>query len=295
MRNLPVRWGFSFPNRGVLFGLTSIDTILDAAVLAENSGVFESVWFGDSFIPKPRIESIVMLSAAAARTEKVRLGVICMASFPVRHPVQLAIQWASLDQLSKGRTILGVCIGGGHEGEMRAFGIEKEERVGRLTEGIKLIRQLWSDDEVNHRGKYYTLEGYRSVPKPVQRLGPIGIAVTPDREMVGDKPVEVAMKRVAPLADGFITMAVPRDELRRRLDLIEEFAEEQGRDISNLEVSIHGMVNINDDRHAAHTESTYSFNNYYKPGYPSEELLKIWLAYGPPQECARMIQGWIDM
>ena len=295
MRNLPIRWGVSLPNRGVLFGLTDIDTLMNAAALAEQSGVFESVWFGDSLIHKPRLESTVMLSAVAARTQKVRLGVICMASFPVRHPVLLAIQWASLDQLSKGRAILGVCIGGGHEGEMRAFGIKKEERVGRLTEGIKLIRQLWSDDEVNHRGKYYTLEGYRIVPKPVQKPCPIWIAVTPDRSVVGDKGVEVAMKRVATLADGFITIAVPRDEFRRRLDLIEEFAEEQGRDISNLEVSIHGMVNINDDRGAAHAESMYYFNNYYTPGYPSEELLKIWLAHGPPEECARLIQGWIDM
>ena len=74
MRKLPVRWGLSLPNRGVLFGLTNIDTILDAAVLAEESGVFESVWFGDSLIHKPRVESIVMLSAAAVRTRKVRLG-----------------------------------------------------------------------------------------------------------------------------------------------------------------------------------------------------------------------------
>jgi alkanesulfonate monooxygenase SsuD/methylene tetrahydromethanopterin reductase-like flavin-dependent oxidoreductase (luciferase family) len=295
MRNLPVKWGLSLPNRGVLFGLTKIDTILDAARLAEQSGVFESVWFGDSFIHKPRIESIVMLSAAAARTAKVRLGVICMASFPVRHPVLMAIQWASLDQLSKGRTILGVCIGGGHEGELRAFGVKRDERVGRLTEGIELLRQIWSDDEVNHRGKYYTLEGYRIVPKPVQKPCPIWIAVTPDRAVVGDKGIEVAMKRVATLADGFITMPVPHDDFRRRLDLIEKFAREHGRDISNFEVSIHGMVNINDDRRAACEEAMYYFNNYYAPGYPSEELLKIWLAHGPPGECARLIQGWIDM
>ena len=70
MRKLPVRWGLSLPNRGVLFGLTNIDTILDAAVLAEESGVFESVWFGDSLIHKPRVESIVMLSAAAAMKAK---------------------------------------------------------------------------------------------------------------------------------------------------------------------------------------------------------------------------------
>jgi alkanesulfonate monooxygenase SsuD/methylene tetrahydromethanopterin reductase-like flavin-dependent oxidoreductase (luciferase family) len=295
MRHLPVRWGVSLPNRGVLFGLTTLDTILEAAVLAEQSGVFESVWFGDSLIHKPRLESIVMLSGTAVRTQKVRLGVICMASFPVRDPVLLAIQWASLDQLSKGRTILGVCIGGGHEGEMRAFGATKDERVGRLTEGIKLLRSIWSDDEVNHQGKYYQLEGYRIVPKPLQKPCPIWIAVTPDRTLVGDKGIETAMRRVATLADGFITMAVPRDEFRRRLDLIEHFAAEHKRDLSRFEVSIHGMVNINDDKRAAYEESKYYFNNYYAPGYPPEGLVKIWLAHGPPEACARLIQGWIDM
>jgi alkanesulfonate monooxygenase SsuD/methylene tetrahydromethanopterin reductase-like flavin-dependent oxidoreductase (luciferase family) len=295
MRKLPVRWGVSLPNRGVLFGLTNIDTILDAAVLAEQSGVFESVWFGDSLIHKPRLDSIVMLSAAATRTHRVRLGVICMASFPVRHPVLLAIQWASLDQLSKGRTLLGVCIGGGHEGEMRAFGVKKEERVGRLTEGIKLIRRIWSDEEVHYQGKYYRLEGYQIVPKPVQTPCPIWIAVSPDRAVVGDEGVERAMKRVATLGDGYISMAVSPEEMTRRLDAIDRHAREAGRDISNFEVAIHGMVNINDDKRAAYEESKYYFNNYYTPGYPSEDLLRIWLAHGPPEECARLIQGWIDM
>jgi alkanesulfonate monooxygenase SsuD/methylene tetrahydromethanopterin reductase-like flavin-dependent oxidoreductase (luciferase family) len=295
MRNLPVRWGVSLPNRGVLFGLTTLETIMDTTILAEESGIFESIWFGDSLIHKPRIESIVMLSAAAAKTQKVRLGVMCMASFPVRHPLLLAIQWASLDQLSQGRTILGVCIGGGHEGELRAFGSKRDERIGRLKEGISLIREIWSDQEVNHHGKYYTLEGYRIVPKPAQKPCPIWIAVTPDRAVVGDKGVAAAMKRVATLADGFITMAVAHDEFRRRLDLIEEFAAEQKRDLSRFEVSIHGMVNINDNKRVAYEESRYYFDNYYTPGYPSEELLKIWLAHGAPEECARLIQGWIDM
>jgi alkanesulfonate monooxygenase SsuD/methylene tetrahydromethanopterin reductase-like flavin-dependent oxidoreductase (luciferase family) len=295
MRNLPVRWGVSLPNRGVLFGLTTIDTILEAALIAEQSNVFESVWFGDSLIHKHRVESIVMLSAAAARTRKVRLGVICMASFPVRHPVLLAIQWASLDQLSNGRSILGVCIGGGHEGEMRAFGARKEQRVSRLTEGIQLIRRIWSEEEVNYQGKYYTLEGYRIVPKPIQQPCPIWIAVSPDRTVVGAKGIEIAMRRVAKLADGYITMAVPADDFRRRLELIEGFGRETGRDLSRFVVAIHGMVNINDDRRAAREESLHYFNHYYGPGYPSEELLKIWLAHGPPEECARMISGWIEM
>jgi alkanesulfonate monooxygenase SsuD/methylene tetrahydromethanopterin reductase-like flavin-dependent oxidoreductase (luciferase family) len=295
MRNLPIKWGLSLPNRGVLFGLTTIETILDAAALAEKSGVFDSVWFGDSLIHKPRLDSIVMLSAAATRTVKLRLGVICMASFPVRHPVLLAIQWASLDQLSKGRTILGVCIGGGHEGEMRAFGIKKNERVGRLTEGIKLMRKIWSDEELNHEGKYYTLQGYRIVPKPVQSPCPIWIAVSPDRAVVGDNGVERAMRRVALLADGYMSIAVSKNEMARRLEAIQRHAGEAGRDLSHFEIAIHGMVNINDHKQKAYEESKYYFDNYYGPGYPSGELLKIWLAHGAPAECARLIQEWIDM
>ncbi|MBI4529773.1 MAG: LLM class flavin-dependent oxidoreductase [Deltaproteobacteria bacterium] len=273
----------------------TIDALLEAVVFAERSEVFESVWFGDSLIHKPRLESIVMLSAAAALTRKARLGVICMASFPVRHPALLAIQWASLDQISKGRSILGVCIGGGHAGEMRAFGSKKEERVGRLVEGIRLIRRIWAEETVDHHGKYYTLEGCRVVPKPVQAPCPIWIAVTPDRAVVGDKGIERAMRRVATLADGYITMAVPGDEFCRRLNLIEEFAREEGRDLSRFEVAIHGMVNINDDCRAAYDEAKDYFNHYYAPGYPSEELIKIWLAHGPPEECARLIQEWLDM
>lgn len=295
MRQLPVRWGISLPNRGALFGLTDVDELIETAAVAERSGVFESVWFGDSLIHKPRLEAITMLAAVATHTKRVRLGTICMASFPVRHPVLLAIQWASLDQISKGRTLLGVCIGGGHEGELSAFGVKREERVGRMKEGIELLREIWRDDEVVHRGRYYTLERYKIVPKPVQKTPPIWIAVSPERERVGDKVVDQAMRRVAALADGYITMGVTAEELGKRLKVVEQTAAEVGKDLSDFEVAIHGMVNINDDKQAAYTEAKEYFNHYYGPTYPPESLIRVWLAHGPPRDCARLIQEWIDM
>ena len=265
MRNLPVKWGLSLPNRGALFGLASIDELIEAAKIGEASGVFESVWFGDSLIHKPRLEAITLLAAIATHTKRVRLGTICMASFPVRHPVLLAIQWATLDQISQGRTLLGVCIGGGHEGELRAFGVKKEERVGRMKEGIELLRQIWSDPEVVHRGKYYTLENYHIVPKPVQKPPPIWIAVSPERDQVGDKIVDQAMRRVGLLADGYITMGVTAEEMSKRWRVIEQTAAEIGKDLAKFEVAIHGMVNINDDRQAAYGQSKDYFNHYYGP------------------------------
>jgi alkanesulfonate monooxygenase SsuD/methylene tetrahydromethanopterin reductase-like flavin-dependent oxidoreductase (luciferase family) len=295
MQKLPIKWGISLPNRGALFGLADVDRLLETAVAAEASGVFESVWFGDSLIHKPRLEAITMLSAVAARTTKVRLGTICMASFPVRHPVLLAIQWASLDQLSKGRTVLGVCIGGGDDGELRAFSVHREERVGRMREGIELLRQMWAGSNVVHEGKYYSLKDYNIVPKPVQQPPPIWIAVSPDREQAGDKVVDQAMRRVAVLADGYITMGVTAEELGKRLTVIERTAKEIGKDLSNFEVAIHGMVNIDDDRDAAYARAKDYFNHYYGPTYPPESLIKVWLAHGPAKNCARLIQEWIDM
>lgn len=295
MQNLPVKWGLSLPNRGALFGLTDLDELIQTAAYAEQTGVFESVWFGDSLIHKPRLEAITMLAAIATHTKKVRLGTICMASFPVRHPVLLAIQWATLDQLSQGRSLLGVCIGGGHEGELRAFGIKKEERVGRMREGIELLRQIWGEAPTSFRGKYYTLENYHIVPKPVQKPPPIWIAVSPDREQAGDKIVDQAMRRVGLLADGYITMGVTAEEMGKRLSVIEQSAKEIGKDLSNFEVAIHGMVNINDDRLAAYRQAKDYFNHYYGPAYPPETLIKVWLAHGTPKDCAGLIQEWIDM
>lgn len=295
MRQLPIRWGLSLPNRGVLFGLATVDTLLEAAVLAEESGVFESVWFGDSLIHKPRLESIVMLGAVAARTRTVRLGVMCMASFPLRHPALLAIQWATLDQISKGRTILAACIGGGHDPELRAFGVKRDERVARLREGILLLRKLWGDEEVNHRGRFYTMEGCHILPKPFQKPPPIWIAVSPDRDKAGARVVDQAMRRVGSIADGYITMGVTPDEFRRRWETIEAAAMETGRDLKNFETSIHGMVNINDDKRAAYEESKFYFDHYYGSGYPTEDMIKLWLAHGPPEECAGLIRNWIDM
>jgi alkanesulfonate monooxygenase SsuD/methylene tetrahydromethanopterin reductase-like flavin-dependent oxidoreductase (luciferase family) len=295
MRSLPIKWGLSLPNRGVLFGLAEIDELIECAAVAEQSGVFESVWVGDSLIHKPRLEAVTMLAALATHTKKVRLGTICMASFPVRHPVLLAIQWASLDQISKGRSLLGVCIGGAHEGELRAFNVKREERVGRMKEGIELLRAIWSDEEVHHRGKYYTLEDYNIVPKPVQKPPPIWIAVSPEREQVGDKVVDQAMRRVGALADGYITMGVTGEEFAKRWRVIESAAKEAGKDLSNFECAIHGMVNINDDKQTAYGEAKDYFNHYYGPTYPPESLIKVWLAHGPPKDCARLIQEWIDM
>jgi alkanesulfonate monooxygenase SsuD/methylene tetrahydromethanopterin reductase-like flavin-dependent oxidoreductase (luciferase family) len=129
----------------------------------------------------------------------------------------------------------------------------------------------------------------------VQKLPPIWIAVSPEREQVGDKVVYQAMRRVGALADGYIPMGVTGEEFAKRWRVIEEAAGEVGKDLANFECAIHGMVNINDDKQRAYGEAKDYFNHYYGPSYTPESLIKVWLAHGPPKDCARLIQEWIDM
>ncbi len=106
-----MKFGLTLPNRGVLFGATTAEQMLQTAEIADQSGAFQSVWVGDSLFGKPRMESIALLAGIAARTRRVRLGAACMASFTLRDPVMLAYQWASLDPLSAGRTVMVGCTG----------------------------------------------------------------------------------------------------------------------------------------------------------------------------------------
>src|SRR4051794_29647807 len=101
-----MKFGLTLPNRGVLIGITTVEEMLQMAEIADQSELFQSVWVGDSLFGKPRLESMMILAALASRTKKVRLGPACMASFPLRDPVLLAYQWASLDLISEGRTVL---------------------------------------------------------------------------------------------------------------------------------------------------------------------------------------------
>jgi len=74
-------FGLILSNRGVLLGATTADELLALGETADGSPVFRSLWVGDSILAKPRLESVVLLSALAGRTRRVRLGTACMSTF----------------------------------------------------------------------------------------------------------------------------------------------------------------------------------------------------------------------
>ena len=94
-----VQFGLTLPNRMVVVGMGTMGDIISLGVDAEESGLFQSLWVGDSILAKRRPESIALLCALAAVTKKVRLAPGCMASFPIRNIFTLAAQWATLDHI----------------------------------------------------------------------------------------------------------------------------------------------------------------------------------------------------
>lgn len=290
-----VEFGLSLPNRAVLFGL-SPQVLFDTADRAEVSGVFDSVWVGDNFTSKPRLESIVTLSAIAGRTRRLKLGTICLASFPLRHPLVLALQWGSLDLASDGRTILAVCAGGSDKmgpqfaAELAAMGVASKERIGRLEEGIALLRAFWSGP-VTHHGKYYRFENVDLQPRPVRRI-PIVLAVNPTSP---DPAVaERAMRRVARLSDGWQTDGTPPAVFRARWRQVQDYAAEYGRADEVTHNSLHLMVNINDDEARAKREAIEFLDHYYGTGAISQEKLDSWLAFGSPAAVVDKVMAFVE-
>ena len=298
MHPMAVRFGLSLSTRALLFNGGTLSDLIKAARTAEDSGYFYSVWVGDNLLSKPRFEAIVTLSAIASHTQRVKLGTICLASFTLRDPILLAIQWASLDQLSGGRTILAVCNGGtARDGpqfaeELDAMGVLSGERVGRLLEGIGVLRRLWTEDRVTHQGRYYRFSGVEALPKPVQRPLPIMIAANPrgDDVAVEDR----VLRRIAKYADGWQTDATPVDTFRTRFERIREYAAREGRNPATFQSCLHLMVNINEDRDRAYREAESFLSKYYGAGAVTRERAELWLASGPPQAVIEKIQSYID-
>lgn len=295
-------FGLTLPNRGVLFGVETMEDLLSMGQEADESGLWRSLWVGDSILAKRRPESVALLSALAARTKKVRLAVGCMASFPVRHPVLLAAQWATLDQIAgPGRALLAACIGGEGGGgdwqmENDAFGVPQGERIGRMVEGIQALKALWTQEKASFEGKYYRFAGVVSEPRPLTKPHPaIWIAANPRPTAHGDLKtnVERATRRITRHAEGWMTTWLTPADFADRWGLLQRSLRDEGRDADVFDNTLYYNVNLNEDREAAADESKRFLDAYY--GFDiSRPRFDVWVAYGPPEEVIGKLREFFD-
>jgi alkanesulfonate monooxygenase SsuD/methylene tetrahydromethanopterin reductase-like flavin-dependent oxidoreductase (luciferase family) len=264
---------------------------------------FDSVWVGDSLFSKPRYEAISLLSAISQRTSRVKLGTACLVTSP-RNPLYLALEWATLDVLSGGRTIFGPCAGNPEEGVRREFdalGLDFDKRFAIFEEGLGILRTLWTDGKITHHGAHYSFDdvafysGTEMGPlMPIQKPPPFWIVSNPrlvtnaaDEKMV--RTMKNACRRVLRYGEGWMTCcrATHPEELVEQLGYFQDVAAELGDDASRLTVSYQVTLNIGDSEDAART----AFGDYIGKYYP--ELSKAmdlsnWGPVGTPEQ----IIGW---
>jgi len=242
-----VKFGLMFINSGPF---SNPDLLAHLATTAENCG-FESLWTVEHVvIPKgfqspypyskdgkiPGGEDVAIpdpllpLSYIAAVTKKIKLATGVMI-LPQRHPIYVAKEMATLDVLSRGRTILGIGSGWLKE-EFEALGLDFHARGARTDEAIQAMRALWRDNQASFHGKHFNFGPVLSYPKPVQPGVPVHIG--------GHSPA--AAKRAGRLGDGFFPAISDPAKLTELFGIMRDAATKAGRDPKVIELSCGGRA-----------------------------------------------------
>lgn len=231
------------------------DAVASIARAAEQAG-FESFWGGehlalaDPQVPEsPMPASIVFvdlgatIAYAAAHTTTLRFGT-GIVILPLRNPVVLAKQLASLDVVSNGRIIFGVGIGN-LQFEFDAVGMPFDHKGKRAEEAIAAMRSLWSMKRAEFHGRYYSFEGVRAEPRPVQKPSiPI---------IFGGKSTH-AFSRTARIGDGWYGYGLDLDAAKACIDGIREACGKHGREFAKIEISVTPKRELDADLVGRYTE-----------------------------------------
>jgi probable F420-dependent oxidoreductase len=225
--------------------------LLELAERAEAAG-FDSVWVGDSLLARPRFEPMTLLAAVAARTQRVELGTAVLVA-PLRNPVLLAHSAATVDQIARGRLILGLGFGPPGprtEMEFAAAGAIYEKRAGRMGEWMEVCRRLWTGEEVSYAGKHWSLDKAVLAPRPARPGGPplwVG----------GNGPT--SMRIAGRYGDGWMPNDPDLEVLRAHWRAIQAEAP-AGRDPV---LAYYGTVNVGPDAAQAQRELEAFIQRYY--------------------------------
>lgn len=287
--------GLNLNNREALIAPDyGIPQLLELAAHAEELG-FDSVWVGDSLFSKPRYEPLTLLAALAERPSRVRLGTACLVT-TLRHPLQLAHAWATLDVLSGGRTILGACSGNVAESmvkeEFAALGLDFRQRMTLFEEGIRVLRQLLTDGRTSFAGEHFQLDvefytGVEAEPLvPIQRPPRTWIVSNPSIGASKAQGTSRAARRVAELGDGWLTCcrASHPEEVGSFLSELSGL-----RSLDGFDVAYQVTMALGETREDALEEQRRYIDAYY-PGFSDAVDLADW----GPAGTADDVSSWIS-
>ena len=216
---------------------------------------YDSVWVQEQILgDSPMLEPITLLTFAAALTSKVRLGTSVILPL-TRNPIHLAKALSSLDQLSQGRLILGVGMGGPHVPEP-AFGISKENRSRRFVEVLKVTKALWTEPRATFSGEFWKFENVAMEPKPLQKPHPPIWFGARD---------EIALKRTVRHGDGWMGAGSSSTaDFIKQSTMLRRLLEEAHRDPAKFPISKRVYLAVDDNRDRAEKRLREWFGARYK-------------------------------
>ena len=270
-----MRIGVLVPTRGVVMHSARRPPLEDCWALARlaDSAGYDALWVGDSVVAKPRLEPLTTLAYLAGFTTRVRLGTAVLLP-ALRHPVVLAGEIANVDQISRGRLVLGVGVGWSlpsAEREWAACGADHKRRVRRLEEHVELWRALWQGKPVNRRGADYELTEHTIGPLPWTEAGPPVLITAGNRGEL----LPAQFDRFARLGDGIITTYVHAEECRLIRERADEALARRGRPRTDFPLCVYTTVRLDDDPRVAERVTTEFLATYYGGGVHSRGLMGL--------------------
>jgi probable F420-dependent oxidoreductase len=259
--------------------LPTIDEMRDLVGLVDRCD-YDSLWVGDHIaFAVPILDPLLQLAQAAVVSRRLILGT-SVYLLPLRHPVPVAKQVASLDHLCEGRLIFGVGVGGEFPKEYEACGVPRSERGARLTEAIPLLRRLWSGEPVAHRGRYYP--------------GFAAVTMQPASRQPGGPPIwcggrsDAALARAGRLADGWVSYVVTPETYRAALANIA--AATAGRDLSSFGTGHLLFARLDNNYDKALDAATATLSRRYAMDF--RRAAERYAALGTAEEVAARIRAF---
>ena len=241
---------------------------------------YDSIWLSDRIVSdRFSLEPIVALSMVAAYSDRMKFGTSVLA-LPLRNPVVLAKQVATLDYLSQGRFFPAVGLGQEEPEEYEACGVPKGDRARRTDEAIVLMRRLWQEDKVTHEGDFFTCHDVSITPKPIfQPSPPVWIG--------GRSPA--AARRVGRVGDGWLVSSATPSEVGEGRDIVFDTAAQCQREIEEDHVGVLLGYYISDDYEQAATKA-HQFVTRHRPDAHFTEFTAV----GTTEQVGELIQQYID-
>ncbi len=262
--------------------LPRIDELVALVELVDRCG-YDSLWVGDHIaFAVPILDPLLTLAQAAMVSRRLTLatGVYLL---PLRHPSPVAKQVATLDHLTEGRLIFGVGVGGEFPKEFEVCGVPIAERGARLSEGIAVLRRLWTGETVSHHGRFFSFEGVRMLPPPRQPGGP--------PIWCGGRS-DAALRRAGRLADGWISYVVTPEMYKAALSKIAEAAKTAGRKLDNFGTGHLLFARLDDTYEKALDAAAASLSVRYAMDF--RRAAERYAALGTGQQVAERIRAFYD-